>query len=47
MNLVKDFHFGMDDIESLYPFEYKVYVNLILEWIKEEEKRVKEQTRKV
>jgi hypothetical protein len=47
MNLVKDFNFSTSDIESLYPFEYKVYVNLILEWIKEEEKRVKEQSRKI
>jgi hypothetical protein len=46
MYLLKDFHFSLFDIETLYPFEYKVYVNLVLEWIKEEEKRVKEQSRR-
>ena len=39
MRLQKDFGFDLIHMESLYPFEYKIYVAEVLNYIEEEKKR--------
>jgi hypothetical protein len=43
--LQKDFGFSIEHIENMVPFEYKVYLNTVLEWIKEEQQRIKQNSR--
>jgi hypothetical protein len=39
--LAKDFGLSISDIEQMKPFEYKIYINEVLGYIKEEESRIK------
>ena len=43
----KDYNFNLDEIDNMFPFEYMIYYNTILEWIEEEKKRLEKLKRKM
>jgi hypothetical protein len=38
--LQKDFGFNLSNIDEMFPFEYKVYLNEVLKYVEEEKKRL-------
>ena len=40
--LQKEFGFSIEHIENMPPYEYKIYLHVVLEWIKEEQQRLKQ-----
>ena len=44
--LQKDFGFDMAHIETMFPFEYKIYVQEVLQYVEEERKRYENQKSK-
>lgn len=38
--LQKDFMLSLDNIDKMYPFEYKIYLNEVLKYVEEEKKRL-------
>ena len=41
--LVQQHKYSLSDIENLMPWEREVYVGMLVEWIKEENDRIKKQ----
>jgi len=45
-SLIQHHKWSLSDIESLLPWERDIYIELLVQYIKEEEERQKEQQRK-
>jgi|TARA_B100000963_G_scaffold360683_1_gene392525 hypothetical protein len=39
--------YSLTELDNMIPFEREIYVNLLMQWIKEENERQKEQERKM
>ena len=39
--------YRITELDNMIPFEREIYVNLLMQWIKEENERQKEQERKM
>ena len=38
--------YSLTELDNMIPFEREIYVELLMQWIKEENERIKEQERK-
>ena len=38
--------YSLTELDNMIPFEREIYVNLLMQWIKEENERIKEEERK-
>ena len=45
--MIQHHKWSLSDIENMIPFERQVYVLLLQQWLKEENKRIEEQNRKM
>ena len=45
--MIQHHKWSLSDIENLLPFERQVYVVLLQQWLKEENKRIEAQNRKM
>ena len=45
--MIQHHKWSLSDIENMIPFERQVYVLLLHQWLKEENKRIEEQNRKM
>ena len=45
--MIQHLKWSLSDIENLMPFERQVYVVLLQQWLKEENKRIEAQNRKM
>jgi len=45
--MIQHHKWSLSDIENMIPFERQVYVLLIQQWLKEENKRISEQNQKM
>ena len=45
--MIQHHKWSLSDIENLMPFERQVYVVLLQQWLKEENKRIEAQNRKM
>ena len=45
--MIQHHKWSLSDIENLIPFERQVYVVLLQQWLKEENKRIEAQNRKM
>ena len=43
--MMQHHNYSLTELEGMLPWEREIYVGLLLEWIKEENDRVKEQNR--
>ena len=41
--LMQHHKYSLSEIENMVPWEREVYIGLLVEWLKEEEKRMKEE----
>ena len=39
--------YSLTELDNMIPFEREIYVNLLMQWIKEENERQKQQERKM
>jgi len=39
--------YSLTELDNMIPFEREIYVNLLMQWIKEENERQKEEERKM
>ena len=39
--------YSLTELDNMIPFEREIYVELLMQWIKEENERIKEQERKM
>ena len=39
--------YSLTELDNMIPFEREIYVNLLMQWIKEENEKMKEQERKM
>jgi len=45
--MIQHHKWSLSDIENMIPFERQVYVLLLHQWLKEENKRIEDQNRKM
>ena len=45
--LMQHHKYSLTELDNMIPFEREIYVNLLMQWIKEENERQKEQERKM
>jgi hypothetical protein len=45
--MIQHHKWSLSDIENMIPFERQVYVLLLQQWLKEENKRIEDQNRKM
>ena len=45
--MIQHHKWSLSDIENMVPFERQVYITLLQNWIKEENKRIEDQNRKM
>ena len=43
--MMQHHNYSLTELEGMLPWEREIYVGLLLEWIKEENDRIKEQNR--
>ena len=41
--MMQHHNYSLSDLENMIPWEREIYVNFLMEWIKEENERVKKQ----
>ena len=44
--LMKQHKYSLSELENMIPWEREVYMGLLIEWLKEEEKRLREEQMK-
>ena len=45
-SLMQHHKYSLTELDNMIPFEREIYVELLMQWIKEENERLKEQERK-
>ena len=45
--MMQHHNYSLTELEGMLPWEREIYVGLLLEWIKEENDRIKEQNRQI
>jgi hypothetical protein len=45
-SLMQHHNYSLTELENMMPWEREVYVDMVVNWIKEENKRIEEQNRK-
>ena len=46
-SLMQHHKYSLTELDNMIPFEREIYVNLLMQWIKEENDRQKEEERKM
>ena len=44
--MIQHHKYSLTELDNMIPFEREIYVELLMQWIKEENERLKEQERK-
>ena len=45
--MIQHHGYSLTELENMIPWEREVYVQLLMQWLKEEEQRIKEQNAKM
>ena len=45
--MIQHHHWSLSDIDNLIPFERTIYVEMLQEWIKEENSRIEQENAKI
>ena len=45
--MIQHHHWSLSDIDNLIPFERAIYVEMLQEWIKEENSRIEQENAKI